>query len=50
MLKMLFQEGDTILFQGDSITDCDRDRSDSYSLGSGYPALIAAYLWSQFPT
>ena len=31
------------------MTDCDRDRNDSYSLGSGYPALIAAYLWSHFP-
>ena len=49
MLNMPFLEGDTILFQGDSVTDCDRDRSDHYSLGSGYPALIAAYLGSHFP-
>ena len=49
MLQMPFHEGDTILFQGDSVTDCARERSDSYSLGGGYPALIAAYLWSQFP-
>ncbi len=49
MLRMPFKQGDRILFQGDSVTDCDRDRSDSYSLGSGYPALIAAYLWSRFP-
>ncbi|NLY30717.1 MAG: SGNH/GDSL hydrolase family protein [Firmicutes bacterium] len=46
---MPFKQGDRILFQGDSVTDCDRDRNDSYSLGSGYPALIAAYLWSHFP-
>ena len=49
MLRMPFKQGDRILFQGDSVTDCDRDRNDSYSLGSGYPALIAAYLWSHFP-
>lgn len=49
MLRMPFQEGDIILFQGDSITDCGRDRNDQYSLGTGYPALIAAYLWSRYP-
>ena len=49
MLKMPFQAGDTILFQGDSVTDCGRNRNDSYSLGGGYPTLIAAYLWSHLP-
>ena len=49
MLRMPFHEGDTILFQGDSVTDCGRDRNDGYSLGSAYPALIAAYLWTHFP-
>ena len=32
-----------ILFYGDSITDCDRDRIDSSSLGSGYVKLIGDY-------
>ena len=27
----------TILFQGDSVTDCGRDRKDFYGLGGGYP-------------
>ena len=27
----------TILFQGDSVTDCSRDRDDFNGLGSGYP-------------
>ncbi len=27
----------TILFQGDSITDCGRDRKDPLGLGQGYP-------------
>ena len=26
-----------ILFQGDSITDADRDREDTHNLGNGYP-------------
>ncbi|NMB46463.1 MAG: SGNH/GDSL hydrolase family protein [Firmicutes bacterium] len=46
---MPFQKGDRILFQGDSVTDCGRERTDDYALGSGYPALIAAYLWAHYP-
>ncbi|HJP82534.1 MAG TPA: SGNH/GDSL hydrolase family protein [Fimbriimonadaceae bacterium] len=30
-----------IVFQGDSITDCGRDRSDLSSLGNGYVRLVA---------
>ncbi len=44
-----FKSGDCILFQGDSVTDCGRDRSCSWNLGHGYPALIAARLWSELP-
>ncbi len=32
----------TILFQGDSITDCERKREDPASLANGYPRLVAA--------
>ena len=32
----------TILFQGDSITDCGRKREDPASLANGYPRLVAA--------
>lgn len=39
-----------ILFIGDSITDCNRNRSDSNDLGSGYPHLLAAYLLNKYPT
>lgn len=35
---------DTILFYGDSITDCGRDRANPGSLGNGYVSLIAADL------
>lgn len=30
------------LFQGDSITDCDRDRNDIHNLGQGYPLIMAS--------
>ena len=35
-----FKENSIILFQGDSITDCGRDREDQKSLGEGYVNLI----------
>lgn len=38
-----------ILFQGDSITDCRRDRSDFYGTGCGYPHLIKASLGHDCP-
>ncbi|MFC9758079.1 SGNH/GDSL hydrolase family protein [Streptomyces sp. NPDC056921] len=38
------KETDTLLFIGDSITDADRDRTDSASLGSGYVHEIARTL------
>ncbi len=31
-----------ILFQGDSITDCGRDRNNFYGMGTGYPLLVKA--------
>ncbi|NLJ85303.1 MAG: SGNH/GDSL hydrolase family protein [Firmicutes bacterium] len=46
---MPFQKCHRILFQGDSVTDCGRDRNNPRSLGSGYPALIAAELWARYP-
>ena len=33
-----------ILFQGDSITDADRNRDDIHDLGCGYPKYAAKYL------
>ncbi len=38
-----------ILFQGDSITDAGRDRSDKHHLGSGYPKYAAELLTAQYP-
>ncbi len=38
-----------ILFQGDSITDADRSRSDDNRLGVGYPRLVEAALGYEEP-
>lgn len=38
-----------ILFQGDSITDAERDRSDPHHLGDGYPKYTAGLLRERFP-
>ena len=52
---MLIHPGDTILFQGDSITDTDRDRTIAEpnlrkALGSGYAGLAAAALLADHAT
>ena len=52
--KITLREGDTILFQGDSITDAGRNRSskDANSqsmLGSGYALMAAASLLQRYP-
>jgi len=47
---MLIGPNQTVLFQGDSITDCGRPRDDSDShLGFGYPSLIAPQLGFLYP-
>ena len=38
-----------ILFQGDSITDCGRNRNEFYSLGNGYANLVKATLGMENP-
>lgn len=38
-----------ILFQGDSITDADRNRDDSHELGCGYPKYAAKFIQEKFP-
>ncbi len=42
-------ENKVILFQGDSITDCNRDRNKPEECGKGYPLLAAAYLKGNYP-
>ena len=39
----------TILFQGDSITDCGRDKNNPNSMGIGCPLLVNSYLGLEGP-
>ncbi|MCA9440148.1 MAG: lipolytic protein G-D-S-L family, partial [Candidatus Omnitrophica bacterium] len=45
----LLQDGQTVLFQGDSITDAGRDRDDPKGLGKGYPSLLAPWISASHP-
>ena len=45
-MSSIFARGNTVLFQGDSITDCGRNRDEHSSMGEGY-ASIAARLLSE---
>ena len=38
-----------ILFQGDSITDADRDRSDCHNMGYGYANFVVQKLTTKYP-
>ena len=49
------KQGDKVLFQGDSITDCQRDKkrkaaNDGRAMGRGYPLLIGSDLLRDHPT
>lgn len=46
---MQIEDGSTILFQGDSITDCGRCREGGDALGKGYPFLVASWLSAMCP-
>ncbi|MHB1452719.1 MAG: SGNH/GDSL hydrolase family protein [Saccharofermentanales bacterium] len=48
-MNQFFKNGQTVLFQGDSITDCGRDYEDLTSLGGGYPSKIAEIYKTLFP-
>ena len=48
-MKQYFKESAVVLFQGDSITDCGRDRNDITSLGNGYPQIVANIYRTMFP-
>jgi lysophospholipase L1-like esterase len=44
----LLKENSVILFQGDSITDCGRNREDPDNLGDGYVKLITGMLSDRY--
>lgn len=51
--KLMLKNHDTILFQGDSITDAAREKQNpmpNSGLGDGYPAFVAASLHQDYPT
>lgn len=48
-MSLIFERGQTILFQGDSITDCGRDRAYADNLGKGYALMTAAWLGAARP-
>lgn len=39
----------TFVFQGDSITDCNRSRTNDNERGNGYPTLMAASMGCKYP-
>lgn len=49
-MSIPFAENDLILFTGDSITDCFRDRADPDSLGMGYVAMVCGRLGLDYPS
>ena len=49
MTQPLIDDDAVVLFQGDSITDADRNREDPDDLGLGYPALVAALFTARYP-
>ena len=48
-MTTLFKENETILFQGDSITDTGRNRENGSDLGRGYALMTSALLGARHP-
>lgn len=46
---MKIKEKSTVLFQGDSVTDCGRSRDNDDFMGNGYANMIAAWLSATYP-
>lgn len=46
---MIFQTHQTVLFQGDSITDAGRNREDAGGLGGGYAMMAASLVQALYP-
>ena len=45
----IFQQGDVVLFQGDSITDFGRNRQDPANMGTGYAYIAASLFSARYP-
>ena len=48
-MHSLLADGDSVLFQGDSITDAGRDRGDPEHLGYGYAVQVASWFQALYP-
>jgi lysophospholipase L1-like esterase len=48
-MSTFIREHQVVLFQGDSITDAGRSRSDDSDLGQGYAAMVAAWFSALYP-
>ena len=48
MNDLVFQSGQTVLFIGDSITDCGR-RQDQEQLGNGYVRKVTELITAKYP-
>jgi lysophospholipase L1-like esterase len=46
---MFIDDGDTVLFQGDSVTDVGRNREDPKDMGYGYPMMISSWYAAMHP-
>jgi lysophospholipase L1-like esterase len=48
-MNHVWKDGTVVLFQGDSVTDCGRDREDITSLSNGYPGVVAKMFQLDYP-
>ena len=48
-MKLPFKQNDLIIFIGDSLTDCRRDKDVPDTLGMGYASMVAGRLGADYP-
>ncbi|MFI3200339.1 MAG: SGNH/GDSL hydrolase family protein [Eubacteriales bacterium] len=48
-MNTIFKDGDTVLFQGDSITDCFQSESLEESMGNGYASMVSQIYQILYP-
>ncbi|HHV97251.1 MAG TPA: SGNH/GDSL hydrolase family protein [Clostridiaceae bacterium] len=48
-MSCFIKNNSIVLFQGDSITDAGRSRTNDNDLGYGYPSMIAAFFSAKYP-
>jgi acyl-CoA thioesterase-1 len=49
MMAPFIEQGQSVLFQGDSITDAGRERGDIHDMGLGYAMMVSAQFDARFP-